>query len=843
MTKQSVDRERAPSARERYRIRFSWLDIKLGFRMLVRYPGLTIVGGLAMAFAIWVGALAFEFIHQVVSPTLPLRDGDRVVAIRMVNAATSQTETRVGYDFQRWRNEARSFEDLGAFRVRRSTLGIGTTVGDPVDLTEISPAAFRLAPKPPLFGRTLAPSDEAPDAPPAIVLGYDIWQRRFNGDPSAVGQVVKVGGRSTTIVGIMPRGFAFPNVEQAWMPLRIPGVLAPGGGPSLGLFGRLKAGTTMEAAESELARLTSGVAFESPVTHEHLRPRVIPYAQSIIDMSRAEGNVIRSVNLFLIMLLVLVCGNVALLMFARAATRESELVVRTALGASRQRIVGQFFAEALVLGSLALLVGLTATGAGLRWWIGAFENAEGPLPFWFTSSVSPQTVLYAVALTLLGATIAGVLPAAKITKGLSHRLRETAGVGGGARIGGIWTVVIVAQIAVTVAFPVSTYLVRRDMVQIESLDVGFNDAQVLAARLLLDAVETGQDETGSSGTDTTRFRAAQERLMSLLSAEPSVAGVTFAERLPRMYHPHRLIDVDSGGSAPLHPQWPAYRVTSAYVDRDYFNVLGARVSGREFVTGDQQVAIVNESFVRLVLGGRNPIGRRLRYTYFENQPLPEPGAPPGPWFEIVGVVPDLGMAPVEPHDPKYAGIYHPASAGSLHPVRLAIHVKGDATPVKNRLRELAEVVDPALRVDNVQLISEIAQDDLRFYSFWLRMTGIVSAIALVLSLAGIYAVMSFTVARRTREIGVRLALGADRRRLVLSIFRRPLTQVALGVASGTVLVTLLIMSASGLRFSLLQVILLALYSVLMLVVCLLACIVPTRRALGIDPMEALRADL
>jgi putative ABC transport system permease protein len=309
-----------------------------------------------------------------------------------------------------------------------------------------------------------------------------------------------------------------------------------------------------------------------------------------------------------------------------------------------------------------------------------------------------------------------------------------------------------------------------------------------------------------------------------------------------MYHPHRLVEVDSGGTAPLHPSWPAYRVSSAHVGLDYFDVLGAPVTGRPFVTGDRQVAIVNESFVRVVLGGRNPLGRRIRYTYFEEQPSAEDGAPPGPWFEIVGVVKDLGMAPYSRHDPKSAGIYHPAAIGSLHPVRMAVHVKGDPQAFKSRLRELSEGIDPALRVDNVQLISEVALDDVRFYSFWMRLTGIVSLIALTLSLAGIYAVMSFTVARRTREIGVRIALGADRKRLVFGVFRKPLTQVAIGVLTGTAIVTLLTTAAAALSFSPVQIVLLASYSLLMLGICLLACVVPTRRALGIEPTEALRAD-
>jgi hypothetical protein len=320
-----------------------------------------------------------------------------------------------------------------------------------------------------------------------------------------------------------------------------------------------------------------------------------------------------------------------------------------------------------------------------------------------------------------------------------------------------------------------------------------------------------------------------------------------------MYHPHRLIEVDAGGAAPMNPQWPGYRVSSAAVEPDFFKEFGApMLSGRGFRSDDYTeeqdamsarggAVIVNQSFVDRVLGGRNPIGRRLRYQHLEEWAAPKaPGDKPGPWYEIVGVVRDLGLA-VDP-DPKVAGVYHPVSPGSVYPAHIAVHVRVRTASFGPRLRAIATAVDPTLRLYDVMPLSDVNQTELEFISFWFRLLLMVSAVALVLSLAGIYSVMAFTVSRRTREIGVRVALGADRRRVIAAVFARPLTQVAIGVVAGAALTTALTTLGTDGGLSAKQGALLVAYATLMMGVCLLACIVPTRRALGVQPTEALRAD-
>jgi predicted permease len=820
------------------------LDFRLGARMLFKYPGLTLVGGLAIAFAIAVGAATFEVVTQLVHPSLPLDEGDRVVGIRNWDAAASRVEDRALHDFAAWRGELRSVEQLGAFRQLERNLTVAGGATEPVRVAEISASAFRLARVPPLLGRSLVEADEQPGAPPVVVIGHEEWRRRFGGDPGVVGRTVRLGNTRSTVVGVMPEGFGFPVSDGFWIPLRLSALDHPRGqGPEIGVFGRLAPGATLREARAEIATHGRRAAADFPDTHRHLRPEVLPYAESIfpIRIGWAMRASVYSVNLAVLMFLVLVCANVAALLFARTATRDGEIVVRTALGASRGRIVMQLFTEALVLGGVAVVLGLLAAGFGLRWGMGVFESVTMKLPFWFHAGLSPATVLYAALLTVLGAGIAGALPALKTTRGLQARLRE-AGVGSpGTGFGRLWTGVIVTQVAFTVAFLPIALSAEADIAAARSVRADFAAEEFLSARLELDRESApGASADTSRAARLARLRTTYAALERRLVAEPGVAGVTFADLLPRMDHPQRRIEVDGGGAAPADSA-RGLRVSSASVDADYFEVLGAPVlAGRPFHPGDLEagrgVVIVNRSFVDRVMGGRNPLGRRVRYAG-SGDGDEGAGAGPGPWHEIVGVVPELGMTMGDAGEG--AGIYHPAPPGAAPPVYVAVRVRGEPESLAPRLRDLAASVDPGLRVYEVLPLDQVQRDLMATYGFWLRVALLASGVVLLLSTAGIYSIMSFTVSRRTREIGIRVALGADRRRIVAAIFSRSLAQIGLGIVVGTVLVVAL---AGGIR-SARMVVLLSSGLGLMVAAGTLACIVPTRRALRIEPTEALRAEL
>jgi putative ABC transport system permease protein len=441
------------------------LDLKLGGRMLVKYPGLTIVGGLAMAFAICVGTVIFEVLGLFVHPTLPLPAGERIVQIRNWDVAANRPEQRALHDFVVWRGALRSVTELGAWRDVTRNLIVAGGDARPVEVAEITASGFRIAGGAPLLGRVLVEADERPDAPPVAVLGYDAWRTRFGSDPNVLGRTVQLGNDYATVVGVMREGFAFPVSHELWMPLRTDIPDQARSGPTITVFGMLAPGVTLETAQAELTTLGRRAASERPATHEHLQPRVAPYAKLFFsEPSGEELGILFSIYFFAVMLLVLVCGNVALLMFARVATRESELVMRSALGARRSRIVVQMFAEALVLGGVAAVVGLVAADFALRsWGLEFLEVNLGRLPFWYDLRLSPATVLFALGLTVLGSAIAGVMPALKVTRGMGSRLKQAAAGAGGLQFGGVWTAVIVVQVAITVAFPAIVYVEQLEM--------------------------------------------------------------------------------------------------------------------------------------------------------------------------------------------------------------------------------------------------------------------------------------------------------------------------------------------------------------------------------------------
>ena len=822
-------------------------DLKLGVRMLRKYPGLTVVGSLAFACAIAVGAAGFELISQLAYPTLPLAGGDRIVALRARDVEANRLERRLAYELTIWNGALRTVEALGAYRTVGRNLHVPDGELASVPVAEISASAFRVAGVSPLLGRPLLPDDERPGAPPVLLIGHDAWRTRFAADPGVVGRIVRLDGVPHTIVGVMPEGFAFPFSHSWWTPLHLsPSGYQPGEGPAIQLFGRLAPGASIDAAQAELAAFGERAAADFPRKRAHLRAEVIPFAASIytVPLTTALRAELASWNLLGVCFLVLVCGNVAMLTFARAATREGELVVRTALGASRGRIVMQLFAEALVLGTLAATLGLAAAGVGLRPFISALAG-PGQLPFWIDARLSPTTVLYAAALTGLGAVVAGVMPALRVTRGLTARLKAASAGGGGLRFGGIWTAVIVGQVAVTVGFPGFAWAVWRDTTFYRSIEGSFPAREYLMTRLAMHPANS-PEALADTAAARARFRAARIELERRVAAEPAVLGVTSATALPLTSHRWGRVEVE--GVAPAAADSAIVpRVSSASVADDFFAVFGAPiVAGRGFHSGnfaaDARSVIVNQSFVDDFLGGRSPIGRRVRYTAFD-----EPGDRPptdaerGPWYEIVGVVPDLGMkAGGDPY--ASAGVYHPALPGSDSLLQLAVHVRGDPALFAQQLRTIAASVDPALRLDAVMPMDEVQAAELRINEFATRLLLVVSPLALTLSLAGIYAMLSFTVVRRTREIAIRVALGADPWRMVGAIVQRPITQVALGVVLGCVLLLLLQQSVFPDGISLRIAMVVFGIGIGLFAICLLACVVPARRVLAVEPMEALRSE-
>jgi predicted permease len=835
----------------------SWLDFKVGFRMLARYPMLTVVGSLAIAVAIGVGAGVFEVITRVTDPSLPLPDGDRIVGLNYVDRAESGTRAPGAYDARSWQEGLRTIEDIGAFRLAQRNLIVGEQVGEPVDAAEISAAAFRVTRVPPLIGRVLVDEDESPRSPAVVVLGNRLWKMRFGADPAVVGRVVRLGATQATVVGVMPEGFAFPVRQNLWTPLRLRELpQEPDRGPVLRVFGRLRTGVELREAQAELTTFASRLTAQFPKQYENLQPQVLPYGESFVDAP--QDLLVRagiSINAFGALLLVVICGNVALLMFARAATREREILVRQALGAARSRIVMQLFAEALVLATIAAVLGLTATDFVLKWVLAAVNTENEGWPFWIEGGLSARALTYSAWLTLLAAIVTGVVPALKITRTNTEAgLRQASAGAGGIRMGGIWTGVIVAQIAATVLFTAVAYVVQRQAAGIASAKASFPAEEYLAVRIEMDR-DGASDESAGTVDESflRRYQATARELERRVAEEASVGGTTLAEQLPLMPSGRGVVEIDdTGPGGPVTDT--AFSVSTAAVDLDFFDVFKTPIlAGRGFTPRDTAVGantvVVNQLFVEQILAGRNAVGRRVRYRVEEAQAI----TAPEPWFEIIGVVRDLVPPPEAPMSldiPARPLVYHALGSNRTqsYPLYLAAHARsGDPTSLLPTLRRIAADISPEVRLSDIHRLDQGNSIDVRVWNGVASAILLVSAIALVLSLAGIYAITSFTVSRRTREIAVRVALGAQISHVVTNVFRGPFFQVATGVAVGCLMMGLLVAmsmrdSDVGVGTVTRHAALLLAYGATMMGVCGLACIGPLLRVFRVEPTEVLRDD-
>jgi len=804
----------------------SALDFKLGIRMLRRYPGLSFIGGLALAVAIAIGVLAFQFAHDQLTPTLPLDEGDRIVRLENFDRLAGATEPRVLFDYQQWRGALKGVHELGASRTVERNLVLPNGPPQLVAVAEMTPNGFAVTRVLPMLGRTLAEADLSAGAPDVVVIGYDLWQRHLRGDPAILGKTVQLGATRAEVIGIMPKGFAFPRSQQAWLPLRDV-ASKPGDGPPVLVFGRLGAGATLESAQVEMETMHTRLLPADTAYRKHLQPRVVPFANVVLPVSTHTVMLAMFAAVFVVLLGV--SANVATLMFARTALRESEIVVRATLGATRRRILGQLLAESLVLSTVAAIAGVLIAQGVMRFvWYQQVVVRQEPQPFWRDADLAPATLLWAIGLALIGAVLVGLLPGLKATRtDVRGALARSAADASGMRFGGVWSFVIIAQ----VAFSVLTLPIAIGTTQEMRRDGGvrpFQPQQYVA-------FEAQYDAAGGA-----RLEGAYTELERRLLADPIVSAVTRASALPGTDYRMRRMVVQRGTEAPVVVRGNVDgMVLSSQVDLGFFDAFALPiVAGRAFTTADvgTPVVVINEALARR-LGG-NPLGLRLRDVAVINDSDVE--SEPGAWLAVVGVVTNAGMVPTDGGEAEM--IYQAVAPTALNPVQFAVRVRGTAGALAARIPQMAADVDPALRVYRALPFDEVLRR--RALPGRLAYAGVISVIALAvaLSAAGSFALMSVAVQRRTREIGIRVALGASSRGVLRALFSRAAVQLGVGILLGNGLVLgvrVLVVGADNLT-SLLPSMLGI--SLLMTLVGIAACAVPGWRALRVQPMDAIRSN-
>lgn len=662
-----------------------------------------------------------------------------------------------------------------------------------------------------------------------MILSYRAWRDRFDGDPNVLGRVVRANSEMTTIVGVMPERFSFPSQMDAWLPLRIdPLAFKRGAGPAfestqLQAIGRLRDGVSIETAQTEMSVIQKRIADEYPASNEGIGVRLVsqtdmfigPEARAFLwTMFGAVSGV-----------LLIACANVANLLLARTVKRTKEIAIRTALGASRIRTISQLLAETLVLAVAGAAAGLLVARIGIDFFNAALATAE--MPLWFVAAFEPAVVVFVLVLAGASAILAGTIPAVRASNSdVAEILNDEARGSSGLRLGRISKTLVIGQLALSCGLLVASGLMIRTIVNIARFDYGYQTSNVYTARLGLFAKDY---------PTPTAQRQFYERARERIEALPGVKAVAYGSDLPGRgsSQMQRLSVV--GTPYPTEQDHPIAR--RLVITPRYFEIFDVRpLRGRTFTQADADgslpVALVTQRFVDRFLGTGDPVGRRVKL-----------GADTEPWRTVVGVVPDMHIGgAIGQLDPQDEGVYVPLAQNVINFMSLIVRTDRAPATYASAIQGAINQVDPTLPLYWVRSLDDQYRLDTTFYRLFGTLFTAFGVAALALGVVGLYGVMSFSVSNRIREIGVRMALGAQPGTVRLMILRQGAVQIAVGGAIGLALAALL---SRGLGILLFDVkpwdpVVFTVVIGALATAGLVACLVPARRATRVDPGDALR---
>jgi predicted permease len=747
----------------------SWLarDLRVGVRALRTHPGHTAASLIALGLGIGLTTATFSIVDGLLLRGLPFPESERLMLLGSEDPARGLHGAPVDLrDFADWGRRQRSFEALAAFDIGTATL---TTRGgaERLDASAMSAATLRLLRVEPAMGRDFEPRDEAPGAAPVALLGWRTWKDRFGGDPGIVGRGVRLNGGPATVVGVMPQGFRFPWAQEVWTPLTAlaaeAGATARGQGEPVVVLGRLRRGVTLRQARSEMESIARALALEYPRTNAGLGVLVKPYVDFVMG-DPIEMALVTMLGAVLAVLLI-ACINVASLGMARAAQRSREIAVRTALGAGRARVAAQMLVESLLLAGAGAVLGLGLARLGIGLFDGVLAG-QNP-PFWDRVRLDPASLLFALAATLTAGLLSGLAPALHAARtDLRQALADEGRGATSLRLGWFNRGVVVAELALSCALLVGAGLMIKSVLEAQGQPLGFATRGILTFRVAVfpERVPRPADRAAFYG-----------RLLERLAAIPGVQAAAGAETLPgnRSGSTPYAVEGHAYGSAAEQPLAHAVAVTPGLFAACRVPLLAGRDFGPVDTAAAPPVAIVNRSLARQAWPGKDPLGKRLR--------LP-PGAAAEGWRTVVGVVPDLKMDGLEDRRPE--GFYLPVSQRGPERLSFAVRAAGPPLALAPALRAAVAGLDRDTPIYFVQTMDRML-DGNRFAT---RMFGglfsIFGVAALLLAAVGIYGVIALAVESRTREIGVRMALGAGRGDILAMLLRQSLAQLGLGLACG-----------------------------------------------------------
>ena len=800
-------------------------DVRSGVRMLFKYPTLSLVSILTLGLGIGLSTTVFSVVNGALFKGLPFPDGERIVSLVGTNPSQNQPWQPISVqDFGVWRERQTSFEKLGAYTF--SPINLSTEEGRPerVSGAQLTVAAFQALGVEPVLGRGFREGDDRPGAEPVILLGDNIWRERYGSSSAIIGTAIRGNGVRRTVIGVMPPKFAFPIREALWTPLSIDPLARPRGqGPFYQLVARLKPGVSVAQAKAQAAGIASQLEREFPATNRGLGADVLPYAKKVLG-PEIYGLLYTMLGAGIGVLLI-ACVNVSNLLVARASLRPREVAVRIALGAARHRVVRQHLTEVLVLATVGAGIGILLSLFGMRWFTDALS--VNPPPFWITFELDYRVMLFVLGLIVLASAFAGTLPAMHAARvSASAVLKDDSRSSTSASLGRFSSLLVVAELAVSCGLLIAAGLMIKSVVQLKNLKMPFAIESVLTARV---------DLPGDRYPDSPASIRFFEQLLPRLQAVPGVEAATLSDGLPAAGNGSITVQIE-GQSYPQTSDYPLARegiVTGGYFDTFQTKIL----SGREFTPADvatsQRVAIVNESFARTHFPNIDPVGHQMKRI----RP-----ASKEPWMTIVGVVPDLIMEGIGNNNASAVGYYIPiAQSDVANGVRIAVRTRGEPGALTSLMRSAVTSLDNDLPIYEVETMRHVIDRQTWFYTIFGTFFMAFGLCALFLATAGLYGVMSFAVTQRTREMGVRSALGAQGRQLIVLVMRKSVVQLLIGLFLGLALALL----ASGALQPVLyhvnprDVIVFVAVPMTLAVASLVASFLPARRVTRIDPVIAL----
>ncbi len=805
-------------------------DIRYGARVLGKHKGFTLVAVLTLALGIGANTAIFSVVNELLLRPLPYHEADRLVMLWEVNPNGRRNNNTSRYNFLGWRGQGTAFESMAAFSDTR--LGLTGNGSDPEEVSAqlATPELFRVLGVAPILGRALTAEDGGPRAQNVAILGYGLWQRRFGGDTNIVGKAITLNGASFTVVGVLPKNFQWHistrsgtgKPAEIWVPLDMPTEGPSLHGRFLSVVARLKPGASVEQAGVELKTIHTRLSQDDPEHNTNWGAEVVPLREQFV------GNV-RPALLILLgavgLVLLIACANVANLLLSRAAAREKEIALRTALGASRMRVVRQLLTESVLLALLGSALGLL-----FAWWgIGALVaisprdlvNLEGV-------HINLTVLAWTLGVTLATGIIFGLVPALEATRlNLNDSLKEGGkGTGGhGLRSRRLRGALVVAEVALALVLLVGAGLLIKSFIRLQKIDTGFNTENVLTMVVRLPDGKYKEDPPVINF-----FRQAMERLRGL----PGVRQAGIVNFLP-LYGGLGSATGFTVEGRPVPPPGQELTTSVRVADAGYFGAMDIPVlRGRNFADVEERearhVIIISESLAQKYFPGEDPLGKRISVDMFDD---PRP-------TEIIGVVGDVRYDSLT--DEARPTVYFPHPELTYSFMTLAIRTSGDPAEMAPAVRRELSAIDPEQPISDVRTMNQVMADIVARPRFNMLLLGLFAGLATLLAAIGIFGVMNYSVTLQTRELGLRMALGAQPGRVLMLILRQGLLLTIIGIGIGVAGAVALTRLMSSLLFGVNATDPLTFAAIvpLLTVVSLIACYIPARRATRIDPMVALR---